>query len=95
MGHDEKHCSRFPGKSEAHKQYGDWLQANNGSKGGFEKQKAASNSGYEERMDEDPGDQHIPMNTSPVSLGMEKMGFHQLSQITQALKARNRDKATR
>nr|POF05736.1 uncharacterized protein CFP56_32989 [Quercus suber] len=69
LGHDEKHCFGFQGKSEDHWQYGDWLCASNGSKGGFEKQKAANSGGYEERMDEDRGDQHIPMNTSLASLG--------------------------
>ena len=75
LGHDEKHCSGFQGKSEGHRQYGDWLRASNGSKGGLEKQKVASSSGHEERMDEDFSNQVFPMNTNPVSLGMEQAGL--------------------
>ena len=75
LGHDEKHCTSSQGKSECHRQYKDWLRANNGSRGGLEKQKAASSSGHEERMDKDLGNQFFPMNTSPTSMGPEKMGL--------------------
>ena len=78
LGHDEKHCSGFQGKAEGHRQYGDWLRASNGSKGGLEKQKAASSSGHEERMermDEDSRNLVFPMNTNSVSLGTEQAGL--------------------
>ncbi|XP_075654850.1 uncharacterized protein At4g02000-like [Castanea sativa] len=42
LGHDEKHCSRNQGRTKNHRQYGDWIRANSGVKGGFEKQKAIS-----------------------------------------------------
>ena len=48
-GHDEKHCSRYQGKSECHRQYGDWIKANSSFKGVFEKQKATSSGGLEEK----------------------------------------------
>ena len=70
----KKHCSGFQGKAEGHRQYGDWLRASNGFKGGFEKQKAASSSGHEERterMDEDSNNPIFPMNTNLVSLETE------------------------
>ena len=74
----KKHCSGFQGKAEGHRQYGDWLRASNGSKGGLEKQKAASSSGHEERMermDEDSRNLVFPMNTNSVSLGTEQAGL--------------------
>ena len=55
LGHDEKHCSEYQGKSECQRQYGEWIRANSGFRGVFEKQKAASNGGSEERMEEDSG----------------------------------------
>ena len=75
LGHDEKHCSSSQDRSECSRQYGDWLRANNGARGGLEKQKAASNSGHEERMDEDLSNRFFSMNTSPASMGSEKMGL--------------------
>ena len=78
LGHDKKHCSGFQGKAEGHRQYGDWLRASNGFKGGFEKQKATTSSGHEERterMDEDSRNPIFPMNTNPMSLGTKQAGF--------------------
>ncbi|KAK9991601.1 hypothetical protein SO802_026586 [Lithocarpus litseifolius] len=58
--------------SVSHRQYGDWIRANNGFKGGFEKQKAASSDGSEGQMDEDLGIRHSPMSTSPTRLRTEQ-----------------------
>ena len=78
LGHDEKHCSDFQGKAEGHRQYGDWLHASNGFKGGFEKQKATSSGGHEnrtERMEEDSSIPVFPRNTNLVSLETEQAGL--------------------
>ena len=75
MGHDEKHCSDFQGKAEGHRQYGDWLRANNGFKGGLGKQKATSSGEHEnrtERMEEDSSIPVFPRNTNLVSLETEQ-----------------------
>nr|POF02354.1 uncharacterized protein CFP56_31247 [Quercus suber] len=71
LGHDEKHCSEYQGKSECHRQYENWIRPNSGFKGVFEKQKAASRGGSEERMEENSGVQHSPMTTGPTSLSAE------------------------
>ena len=63
LGHDEKHCSGFQGKAEGHRQYGDWLRASNGFKGGFEKQKAASSGGHEDRTERMEEDSSIPVRS--------------------------------
>ena len=55
LGHDEEHCYEYQGKSKCHRQYEDWIRANSGFKGVFEKQKAAGSVGSEERMEEDSG----------------------------------------
>uniref|UniRef100_A0A7N2LQL4 Uncharacterized protein n=1 Tax=Quercus lobata TaxID=97700 RepID=A0A7N2LQL4_QUELO len=72
LGLGENHCSRFQGKSECHKHFGDWTKENSGLKGVFEKHGAACRGGLEEeRMEEDTGVQHIPMVVCLASLGME------------------------
>ena len=72
LGHGEKHHSGFQGKSECHRLFGDQTRENSGFKGVFEKHKAASSGGLEERKEEDIGVQHSPMAASQASLGTEQ-----------------------
>ena len=75
LGNDEKHCSGYPSNLEAHRQYGDWLRANDSPKSGIEKPKAFSSGGFKERKDEGYDDQQILTTSNLMDMEAEQVGF--------------------
>ena len=75
LGHDEKHCSGKSSTSEAHKQYGDWLRANGGSKLGSETFKKSNSSGFEDHREGGSVDQQTPLASVSMDTEAEPTGF--------------------
>nr|POF20472.1 hypothetical protein CFP56_63889 [Quercus suber] len=80
--HDEKHCSGKSSTAEAHRQYGDWLRANGGSKIGSDKLKPSNSRGFGDYREGGSADQQAQLASDSMDTEVEPMGFPMTIQNT-------------